>query len=390
MRTFSQKREPGLKERSASSTKPSRAFPGQSRDTNAILHLQHSIGNHAVQRLLQSSTAGTSAAHDENTHGQTGSPSKASIARITEMAVNSPGEALPFSAQIRASFGRHEVPAIAHTNASATAAATGISATAFTKGRHIVFADRPSLPVVAHEAAHVVQQMSGVRIPGGIGVNGDVHERHAEAVAKRVVAGRSCEDLLDAYGDTRGNRGSTSPVIQRLDQSLPYVGPVLSYMTPMNQLTRLALPGLSPKQKSLLDGIFGNSLATSLIRLNPNSLLASGNCFRVTGNIINMPESSISDYYLIHEAAHVWQSQNSVFGVDYAASALKNMAIAQVLGGDWQKAYDYSKVEKHKIPWRYWNAEQQANWIRDNKRLPTTWMIQAALPDFNVIESTGL
>jgi hypothetical protein len=67
------------------------------------------------------------------------------------------------------------------------------------------------------------------------------------------------------------------------------------------------------------------------------------------------------------------------------------MAIAQVLGGDWQKAYDYSKVEKYHIPWRYWNAEQQAHWIQDNRRLPSGWMLGSALPDFGgSIESTGL
>jgi hypothetical protein len=57
-----------------------------------------------------------------------------------------------------------------------------------------------------------------------------------------------------------------------------------------------------------------------------------------------MPGATFSDSHLIHEAAHVWQSQNTSFGVGYDLSALKAMAIAQILGGDWQRAYDYFKT----------------------------------------------
>jgi Domain of unknown function (DUF4157) len=197
------------------------------------------------------------------------------------------------------------------------------------------------------------------------------------------------QHLLVANSGTADNQPCASPVIQRLEQDLPYVGPALSYLNLGNQLTRAILPGLSSSQKALLDGIFGNSLATSLIRLNSNSTLATGNCYRTTGNIINMPGTTIDDSDLIHEAAHVWQSQNTVFGVGYAVSALRAQAIAQVLGGDWERAYDYHNVERYRIPWRYWNAEQQAKWIQDNRRLPSGWMLQSALPNIST-ESTGL
>jgi hypothetical protein len=102
-----------------------------------------------------------------------------------------------------------------------------------------------------------------------------------------------------------------------------------------------------------------------------------------------MPGTTISDSTLIHEAAHVWQSQNTVFGVGYAVSALRAMAIAQILGGDWQRAYDYRNVERYRIPWRFWNAEQQASWIEDNRRLPSGWMLEGQLPNF-IIESVGI
>ena len=62
----------------------------------------------------------------------------------------------------------------------------------------------------AREAAHVVQQRSGVQLKGGVGEAGDAYERHADAVADRVVAGRSAEALLDG-----GAAGGPTQAIQR-------------------------------------------------------------------------------------------------------------------------------------------------------------------------------
>ena len=53
MFTFSQKQEPKKREKTASSTRPSRTFSGQSRDVSSILHLQRTIGNQGVLRFLQ-------------------------------------------------------------------------------------------------------------------------------------------------------------------------------------------------------------------------------------------------------------------------------------------------------------------------------------------------
>ncbi|OPY54322.1 MAG: hypothetical protein A4E49_01141 [Methanosaeta sp. PtaU1.Bin112] len=299
---------------------------------------------------------------------------------------------LPHLDQIQRSFGpQQDLSNLkAYVGGKAAEAALRMGAEAYTNGEQVAFRDAPSLHTAAHEAAHVVQQRSGIRIPEGFGAKGDVHERHADAVANCVVAGGSCEHLFDAYSNTAGNRPFASPAIQCLAQDLPYAGALRSYLNPMNQAIRAVLPGLSPAQKALLDGIFGNSLATSIIRLNPNSILAAGRCYRTTGNIINMPGAAIDDGHLIHEAAHVWQSQNSLYGFEYAVSALEAQAIAQVLGGDWHRAYDYHNVESARIPWRYWNAEQQAQWIQDNRRLPSGWMLEAALPSLPGVQSTGL
>jgi len=50
------------------------------------------------------------------------------------------------------------------------------------------------------QPAHVVQQRKDVQLKGGIDQPGDGHERHADAVADAVVAGRSAEPLLDQVG----------------------------------------------------------------------------------------------------------------------------------------------------------------------------------------------
>jgi Domain of unknown function (DUF4157)/Pre-toxin TG len=102
---------------------------------------------------------------------------------------------LPFADQIQESFGpEHDISKIqAHVGSDAPHA---MGAEAFASGNHVVFAGQPDLHTAAHEAAHVIQQAHGVNLYGGIGEAGDAHERHADAVANRVVAGQSAADLL--------------------------------------------------------------------------------------------------------------------------------------------------------------------------------------------------
>ncbi|MCA1665759.1 MAG: hypothetical protein LC659_16070, partial [Myxococcales bacterium] len=75
------------------------------------------------------------------------------------------------------------------------------------------------LHTAAHEAAHVVQQREGVQLAGGIGRDGDEHERHADAVADRVVKGQSAEALLDAAPGRGGRPVSAS--MQRKSSTTP-------------------------------------------------------------------------------------------------------------------------------------------------------------------------
>jgi hypothetical protein len=123
--------------------------------------------------------------------------------------VAGPGEALPHGDAIARSFGpAHELSSVrAHVGgAAATAAAAAIGATAYATGADVAFAAPPDLHTAAHEAAHVVQQRAGVHLAGGVGADGDPYERHADAVADRVVAGRVGRGPAEPNGRRRDHR----------------------------------------------------------------------------------------------------------------------------------------------------------------------------------------
>jgi uncharacterized protein DUF4157 len=141
---------------------------------------------------------------------------------IASAGVQDGGGPLPHGPRIQALFGRHDITGIsAYVGGPAAAAADQLGATAYATGHHVAFASAPDLHTAAHEAAHVVQQRSGVALRGGIGAAGDPYERHADAVAERVVAGRSAEDLLDG-----ATTGTASAAIQR--RELPDATPLTS------------------------------------------------------------------------------------------------------------------------------------------------------------------
>lgn len=121
----------------------------------------------------------------------------------TGSAADGSASPLPFLDRIQSSFGRFDVShARAHLDSPA-AKATG--ANAFTAGEDVSFAARPTLRTAAHEATHVLQQRAGVPFSGR-GQRGDPFERQADAVAERVVQGRSSENLLSTI--PRGTAGS--------------------------------------------------------------------------------------------------------------------------------------------------------------------------------------
>jgi hypothetical protein len=122
--------------------------------------------------------------------------------------IATPSSALPFADTIQRSFGRHDISGVqAHSGGEAAASAGAMGADAYATGNHVVLGKGTDLATVAHETAHVVQQRGGVSLKGGVGQEGDVHERHADAVAEQVVQGKSAEPLLDQYAGGGGGGG---------------------------------------------------------------------------------------------------------------------------------------------------------------------------------------
>jgi len=139
------------------------------------------------------------------------------------------GTSLPHLDWIQRTFGRHDVGHVrAHVGGAAAEGAAAMGAEAFATGDHVAFARQPDLHTAAHEAAHVVQQRGGVQLKGGVGEVGDPHERHADAVADRVVQGKSTEDLLDQVsggGPAASGAGSVQRKITIEPTTPPAAGP---------------------------------------------------------------------------------------------------------------------------------------------------------------------
>jgi hypothetical protein len=134
---------------------------------------------------------------------------------------------LPHFDTIQEAFGSHDISNVnAFSGGGASEAAANIGAEAYAMGNNVVFGSAPNLHTAAHEATHVVQQASGVSLYGGVGEAGDQYEKHADAVADRVVQGSSAQDLLDGFTGTSsssagGPSASTGPVQMMVeDQSL--------------------------------------------------------------------------------------------------------------------------------------------------------------------------
>jgi uncharacterized protein DUF4157 len=128
-------------------------------------------------------------------------PTPANTIEIAQAGVAGAGSKLPHGDQIQQAFGRHDVSQVrAQIGGAAAAATQEVGAHAYAVGDRVAFASSPDLRTAAHEAAHVVQQRGGVQLAGGIdGGASDPLERHADAVADEVVAGRSAEALLDPF-----------------------------------------------------------------------------------------------------------------------------------------------------------------------------------------------
>ncbi|MEK6405785.1 MAG: DUF4157 domain-containing protein [Acidobacteriota bacterium] len=152
--------------------------------------------------------------------------------KVAARGLGGAGATLPHLDRIQASFGRHDVTgARAHLGPEAADSNRRMGAEAYTFGDRVAFAGVPSLHTAAHEAAHVVQQQSGVDLKNNVGDPGDAYERHADAVAVLVVQGRPASRLLDqmagsaesqSTGTTRaGLMPKAAPAVQMQPKAKP-------------------------------------------------------------------------------------------------------------------------------------------------------------------------
>lgn len=140
---------------------------------------------------------------------QDGNVRKANVQAIQGIAsegLSGANQPLPHHGRIQAAFGHHDVSSVRTTiGAAAGRASERMGALAYTSGDRIAFRQPPDLRLAAHEAAHTVQQRSGLKLPDNVGRPNDRWERHADRVADAVVAGESAEPLLNEVAPGAGH-----------------------------------------------------------------------------------------------------------------------------------------------------------------------------------------
>lgn len=141
------------------------------------------------------------------------------VASVAQSGLKGGGGSLPHLDTIQKSFGAHDVSSVqAYSGGAAQSASESLGASAYAMGNSVAFKSSPDLHTAAHEAAHVVQQRAGVSLPGGVGQAGDKYEQHADAVADRVVSGKSAGDLLSNVARPSAASGATG--VQKLGERL--------------------------------------------------------------------------------------------------------------------------------------------------------------------------
>ena len=144
---------------------------------------------------------------------------------IAAHGVSGSGGKLPHADAIATSFGEAHAGTVqgisAHIGGKAADATGALGAQAYATGNSVAFGASPDLHTAAHEAAHVVQQKSGaVQLKGGVGAAGDGYEQHADAVADRVVQGKSAVDLLEPYASGSGTNAVQAKPVQFIGKPL--------------------------------------------------------------------------------------------------------------------------------------------------------------------------
>ena len=166
MRTFAQKRNQPQRKSSANLTRSNTFAPVPGHAANPFLHLQSTIGNQAVLRLLQARADGLDA-RLQTKHLGPGDAGKTAAPPIVHEVLASTGQPLDSATRgfMGLRFGHDFSRVRVHTDAKAAESARAVNAVAYTVGHHMAFGAGQYVPetsegrrLVAHELTHVVQQ----------------------------------------------------------------------------------------------------------------------------------------------------------------------------------------------------------------------------------------
>jgi hypothetical protein len=136
---------------------------------------------------------------------------------VAQAGITGPGEKIPYLDSIQRSFGMQDLTGIrAHQGSQAAAANHALGSTAYALGDDVSFSDTPTLHTAAHEAAHVVQQRSGISVQDGGSRSEDEHERRVDQIADRVASGESAAPLLANYAP---KPKALSPSVQKKNEN---------------------------------------------------------------------------------------------------------------------------------------------------------------------------
>jgi Domain of unknown function (DUF4157) len=263
-----------------------------------------------------------------------------------------------------------------HTDARSAESALAIGALAYTTGQHVVFApgrfrpdSREGRHLLAHELTHVVQQSwNGAMIAGRLAVSSpsDAAELEAERSAESISAGRAVRFI------------SAGPL---------KVSRVLGISLPTG-VRSLALTELS-----LLSAIYKSSIDYPKVILS-DATGASGRPFTMVGPsgtvVINVGTAAYASpasnpRLLIHEMAHVWQSQHHPDRGQFMINSVESQAAAAIVGGD---SYCYIPGKAFGL----YAAEQIAESVENGEPAIISHMASAAagVPDLQNILSLSL
>ncbi|WP_222928165.1 DUF4157 domain-containing protein [Luteimonas viscosa] len=335
-------------------------------------------------------------------------PPRSEPAADVRRVLSRPAEALPgpLNTDLARHYGRDFADVRIHADAEAGAAALAVGAEAFTVGHDIVFAPGAYRPasadgrrLVAHEAAHVMQQDAQAATTGPLRV--DAQDSAAERDAARASSEfgapgpRTPQTPTPRHGPPTLQRSLLGSILGgalggavgaglgvAIGSLLGPVGMVVGGIVGglaglvggavVGDLASRRSRGLSGTEKDYLREIFHGSVDYDAVTITRGSALSAG-AARTTGNTINLQDEHFSGdtlelsdagtLVLAHEMGHVWQYQNG--GLAYIPSSLVPQLVAAVSGGDRNAAYDWRDAVRNRIDWADWNAEQQAECISD-------------------------